>query len=135
MVLKPLTTLTNSFCRFVLRCNYFTHHCIMYDTLNWLQPKERRKLHWLIFVFKCVKYDFPLYLIQHMIPFVAPYALRNLNSPYFRVPQFKKAGTKAFCYKAPSDWNNLPTELRSITSLRIFKTSVFKLLKSQCQCY
>lgn len=41
-ILKPLTTLTNSLCRFVLRCNYFTHHCTMYNTLNWLQPKDRR---------------------------------------------------------------------------------------------
>ena len=34
--LKPLTVVFNNICRFVLRCPFITHHCVLYDSLNLL---------------------------------------------------------------------------------------------------
>uniref|UniRef100_A0A8C5LTL8 Reverse transcriptase domain-containing protein n=1 Tax=Leptobrachium leishanense TaxID=445787 RepID=A0A8C5LTL8_9ANUR len=47
--LQKLTTLYNSFCRFVLQCNYMTHHC---DMLNWPSLDSRHTLHLSNLVFK-----------------------------------------------------------------------------------
>jgi len=60
--LKPLNVVFNSLCRFVLRCPYRTHHCHMYDLLNWLHPKSRRQFHWFLFIFKCVYFACPFLL-------------------------------------------------------------------------
>ncbi|MEE6497110.1 hypothetical protein FKM82_002605 [Ascaphus truei] len=41
--LSKLDTLYNSICRFVLQCNYNTHHCEMLKELDWLSLESRRK--------------------------------------------------------------------------------------------
>lgn len=44
--LIPLDVLYNSLCRFVLRCPFRSHHCLMYEALNWPALKTRGQLHW-----------------------------------------------------------------------------------------
>ena len=135
--LKPLTVLYNSLCRFVLRCPYRTHHCSMYSSLDWLQPKARRQLHWYLFLFKCVHFTCPSYLKQSLEPYTSPYPLRNSQHPYFTVPTriTSETGRRAFHFKAPSDWNNLPPILRSITSFGHFRTSIYSHLDTTCSCF
>ena len=136
-ILKPLNTLHNSLCRFVLRCPYRTHHCSLYSTLDWLQPKARRQFHWFQLLFKCVHLNSPPYLKQSLVPYTSPYPLRNTQHPYFTIPRrtFTESGRRSFHYKAPSDWNNLPPSLRSVTSPRHFKRSLYSHLKTTCSCF
>ena len=54
--------LHNSPCRFVLRCSYRTHHCTLYESLNWLTPKDRRFFHWSLFTFKWIHFNFTFIL-------------------------------------------------------------------------
>ena len=134
--LKSLNVLYNSLCRFVLRCPYRTHHCLMYNSLNWLQPKARRPFHWLLFIFKCIYFNCPPYLKQYFVQSTSSYPLRHLQHPYFELPSVSLvAGRRSFCYKAPSDWNNLPLALRSISSFGRFKTSLYSHLESTCMCF
>ena len=135
--LYPLNVIYNNLCRFVLRCPFRTHHCIMYESLNWLNPKSRRQHHWLQFIFKCIFFNYPLYLKQYLEPFTSPYNLRHTDHPYFKVPTKTslECGRRAFKFKAPSDWNGLPSSLRSITSFNIFKESTFTFLKTPCSCF
>ena len=124
--LHSLNVTYNNICRFVLRCPYTTHHCVLYDTLNWLSPQSRRQFHWLIFIFKCIHFNYPSYLKQLLNTHTSSYALRNIQQPYFKVPTNikKETGRRSFQFKAPMDWNNLPTEIRTITAFPAFKMSL-----------
>ena len=135
--LHSLNVTYNNICRFVLRCPYTTHHCVLYDTLNWLSPQARRQFHWLLFIFKCVYFDYPLYLKHFLIPHTSRYALRHIQQPYFEIPTNiqTEIGRRSFKFKAPMDWNNLPIEIRTITSFPSFKISLFDLLKCNCTCF
>lgn len=133
--LKPLNTLFNSLCRFILKCPYRTPHCILFEKLNWLQPFNRRQYHWILFIYKCIYFDFLQYLRQLLIPATSSYSLRSTQCLSFTAPHiYKEVGRRAFQYKAPSEWNRLPTSIRSVTSFPIFKSSVFAYLKTPCSC-
>jgi len=133
---RPLNTLYNSLCRFVLRCPYSTHNCLMYVSLNWLAPKARRKFHWSLFTFKCIYFNFPHYLKKYLIPFCSQYSLRHTDHLVFYTPRIRKEiGRSTFKFKAPSDWNKLPQSLRSITSFHIFKSSLFTHCQTSCSCF
>ncbi|XDV21785.1 hypothetical protein PO909_026805, partial [Leuciscus waleckii] len=136
--LRSLNVLYNSLCRFVLRCPYRTHHCLMYESLNWPAPKSRRQLHWLTLIFKCIHFNFPSYLKDLLIPFRGSffYSLRHMDQLFLVTPRIsKEIGRRAFKFKAPSDWNNLPSSLRSITSLHIFKSSLITHFQTSCSCF
>uniref|UniRef100_A0A8C6NRV0 Reverse transcriptase domain-containing protein n=1 Tax=Nothobranchius furzeri TaxID=105023 RepID=A0A8C6NRV0_NOTFU len=134
--LRSLDVVYNSLCRFILRCSFNTHHCYMYDLLGWLPLKARRQFHWLIFMFKCIYFDFPLYLKTLLVPIDSLYSTRLTTLPSFVVPRFKKeVGRLAFCVKAPQDWNKLPTELRSISTIRKFSRTVYAYVKPSCSCF
>lgn len=60
--LKPLDVLFNNLCRFILKCPYRTHHCQLYNQLNWLLPDKRRQYHWFQFIFRCIYLNLPPYL-------------------------------------------------------------------------
>ena len=133
--LKPLNVAFNNICRFVLRCPFNTHHCVMYDSLNLLSPKARRQYHWYQVIFKCVYSEYPSYLKEYLIPYRPSYRLRHTEYPFFTVLNiYKESGRRAFKVKAPSDWNSLPGSLRSVTSLHTFKTLLFTYLDGNCCC-
>lgn len=136
--LKSLTVVYNSICRFVLRCPFLTHHCDMYQRMNILSPSARRRFHWFQFIYKCKFFNYPLYLRQYLISYSSSYALRHHDHVFFSVPRIsKEIGRRAFQFKAPSDWNSLPSSLRSITSFPSFKVSLQNYIQSsdQCRCF
>lgn len=134
--LHPLNVLYNSLCRFVLRCPYRTHHCTMYEALNWPAPKNRRKLHWSILIFKCIHTQSPPYLKELLTPLSSDYSLRNIDHLFLVTPRIRKEiGRRAFKFKAPSVWNSLPSSFRSITSLYIFRSSLITYFETSCSCF
>ena len=133
--MSSLTTVYNRLCRFVLGCPFSTHHCTMYQTLDWPSPSIRRERHWLNLIFKCIHLDYPPYLKQLLIPFSSTYNLRHTVQYFYSVPSFSKAmSKKAFKFKAPSEWNNLPLHIRSLPSLYQFKNSLRSHYKVVCSC-
>jgi len=125
--LKPLNVVFNF--RFVLKCTFKTHHCVMCESLNWLQLKSRRDIHWFLFISKCPYFKCPSYLRELLLQHSALYPFRDMQSLVFKVPGiFSATGQKSFHYKA-SDWNNLPLLLRSIlfqvNSIPIYKHSMY----------
>lgn len=134
--LKPLNVLFNTLCRFILKCPFRTHHCILYDQLNWLQPHERRQCHWLQFIFRSVHLNVPLYLKCFLVPSRTSYSLRSTQYLSFNVPSIQKeVGRRSFAHKAPNDWNQLPGTLRTITSYGLFRSALYVYLKTDCSCY
>lgn len=134
--LRPLNVLYNSLCRFVLRCPYRTHHCLMYETLKWPSLKIRRQIHLSTFIFKSIHFNSPLYLKELLIPISSQYSLRHMDHLFLATPRInKEVGRRAFKFKAPSHWNNLPTSLRSITSFCIFQSSLISYYHIPCSCF
>uniref|UniRef100_A0A8C5LQ70 Reverse transcriptase domain-containing protein n=1 Tax=Leptobrachium leishanense TaxID=445787 RepID=A0A8C5LQ70_9ANUR len=122
--LQKLTTLYNSFCRFVLQCNYMTHHCDMLKELNWPSLDSRRTLHLSNLVFKSFSGKLPPYLNMLLPPAVpSSYNLRSRTSTLLAIPQYKKKMARsAFSYRAPQIWNNLPDAVKSSPSLKSLKS-------------
>ena len=86
-----------------------THHCLMYESLNWLAPKSRRQLHGSILIVSIYIYlfQFPFKLL--LIPFRSQYSLRHMDHLFLFTPKIsKEIGGCAFKLKAPSDWNVPP---------------------------
>ena len=94
---------------------------------------SRRHFNWLQFISKCIFLNHHSYIKQLLIPYRSSHSLRHSDHPYFFVPRIlKETGQHASKFKAPSDWNNLPGTLRSITSFHLFKTTVFTYHLSAC---
>ena len=134
--LHPLNTVYNKLCRFILGCPFTTHHCTMYETLHFLSPNIRRQLHWYHFIFKCIHFNYPLYLKHLFVPVSSHYNLRHASQIFFSTPTVSKSvGKKAFKFKAPSDWNNLPGNIRSISSFPVFKNTLSSYYANCCNCF
>lgn len=126
----------NRLCRFVLGCPFLTHHCTMYTRLNWPTLNMRRHMHWLQLIYKCIYFNYPSYLQQYLIPYTTSYHIRHSSQPFFSVPNvIKSFGRRAFMFKAPADWNNLPANIRSSSSLGIFKHALSSHLMVTCSCF
>lgn len=134
--LHSLDVVYHRICRFVLCCPYRTHHCVLYEKISWLSPSARRHYHWLLYIFKCIYFNYPLYLKQYLVPYCTPYSLRNADHAYFMVPHANNDyGKSAFCIKAPQDWNNLPLHIRSLTSYPVFQNALLSHLRNICSCF
>lgn len=72
-----LNTVNNRLARFVLGCSLSTHHCTMYESLNWPSLTSKIHQHWLQFLFKCIHCNYALYLKQLMVLFPSTYQLRH----------------------------------------------------------
>uniref|UniRef100_A0A8C5MDD6 Reverse transcriptase domain-containing protein n=1 Tax=Leptobrachium leishanense TaxID=445787 RepID=A0A8C5MDD6_9ANUR len=134
--LQKLTTLYNSFCRFVLQCNYMTHHCDMLKELNWPSLESRRTLHLSNLVFKSFSGKLPPYL-NRLLPSAIPssYNLRSRTGTLLAIPQYKKkVARSSFSYRAPQLWNNLPDAIKSSPSLKSLKRSLLIYLNMECTC-
>ncbi|CAH2299605.1 Hypothetical predicted protein [Pelobates cultripes] len=135
--INNLNTLYNSFCRFVLQCNYSTHHCDMLKELNWLSLESRCTLHLSSLVFKSFSGKLPPYLNKMLSPAVpTSYKLRSSTNTLLSLPQYKKKMARSsFSYRAPQLWNDLPHNLKSSLSLKSFKRSLSTYLKTECTCH
>ena len=102
--------------------------------LHWLPIKQRVSYKIALTVYKCLHVEnFPSYLKELITPYTPSRNLRS-GSQYLLEKPFKKLktfGKKSFHYAAPEVWNSLPLELRSCSSLPVFKknlkTHFFKL--------
>ncbi len=133
--LAPLNTAYNRICRFVLGCAFHTHHCALYQNLNLPSPDARRHMHWLEFIYKSFNLNYPPYLKQYLSRFISTHQVRHTSQLFFTIPHVKKAIHKrAFKFKAPADWNNLPANIRSLSTLSLFKRALSSHFKVECSC-
>ena len=87
----------------------------------------------LLLVYKCLNGLAPTYLSELLRYTNGPRLLRSSSQNFLAVPRtrLKTYGDRAFSAAAPRLWNQLPPELRSVTSVDQFrsqlKTYLFKL--------
>ena len=102
--------------------------------LHWLPIKQRVSYKIALTVFKCLHIDnFPSYLKELVTPYEPTRALRSSNKFLLKKPfkNLETFGKKSFHYAAPEVWNSLSLDLRSCSTLSIFKkklkTHFFKI--------
>ena len=92
--------------------------------LHWLPVTMRLKFKVLLLCFKCLNGLAPMYLSNLLVPYVPGRSLRNSNNMLTVPRSSSKAGDQCFAVFAPRLWNALPVSLRTLSSLRVFKTSL-----------
>ena len=101
-----------------------------------------RELHWqpivcrvdfklLVFTYKAMHNDAPVYLCELVCPYQPTRTLRSANNNKLEVKRTRtKAGDCSFAVAVASLWNNLPTDIKSCDNLTSFKHIFVVLLIS-----
>ena len=112
--------------RLVCNAPRFCHTPIMRD-LHWLPIRERINSKVLLLTFKALHCLAPQYLRSLISIKTSCCTLRGSNTLLLAMPSVKSKATlddREFAAAAPSLWNSLPCELRSITCVTSFKTQL-----------
>ena len=134
VIFYKLQLIQNHAARIVKKAPKLSSASELLFNLHWLPIKQRVSYKIALTVYKCLHVEnFPSYLKDLITPYTPSRNLRS-GSQYLLEKPFKKLktfGKKSFHYAAPEVWNSLPLELRSCSSLPLFKknlkTHFFKL--------
>ena len=114
----------NAAARLVCNAPRFCHITPIMRDLHWLPIRARINFKVLLLTFKALHGLAPQYLQSLISIKTSCYNLRGSNTPLLAMPSVKSKATlgdRAFAVAAPSLWNSLPSELRSITCVNSFK--------------
>ena len=132
-LLNRLRLIQNTAARIVTLSKRFDHITPILFKLHWLPLGYRIHFKILLLVYKCLNGLAPTYLSELLRYTNGPRLLRSSSQNFLAVPRtrLKTYGDRAFSAAAPRLWNQLPPELRSVTSVDQFrtqlKTYLFKL--------
>ena len=131
--LNTLRLIQNTAARIVILSKRFDHITPILFKLHWLPLGYRIHFKILLLVYKCLNGLAPTYLSELLRYTNGPRLLRSSSQNFLAVPRtrLKTYGDRAFSAAAPRLWNQLPPELRGVTSVDQFrtqlKTHLFKL--------
>ncbi|XP_078139509.1 uncharacterized protein LOC144539314 [Centroberyx gerrardi] len=131
--IKKLQLVQNAAARILTRTRKFDHITPILTSLHWLPIQARSDFKVLLLAYKSLHGLAPSYLSDLIIPYIPSRALRSQDAGYLIVPRIKKksAGSRAFSYRAPYLWNQLPLTVREANSVKIFKSRLKTYLFSQ----
>ena len=122
-----LQRIQNWAAKLVCQSSKYDHATPHLRRLHWLPVDLRITFKVLVIVFKCLSHTAPVYLADGFSLYrPARTGLRSasdttLLSEYSSRKTLKSMEAKSFYYAAPRIWNRLPVNIRSSSSLRIFK--------------
>ena len=121
-LLTGLQTLQNRAARLVTNSNWYTPSSIMLSQIGWLNVRQMIIFHSLVLVFKTKQDMKPVYLYNKISTrFNVDTRLAATNG-IREVRKIKtKIGKQSFLPRTIDQWNNLPPDIRTITSLKKFK--------------
>ena len=124
--LQRLQHVQNVAARLIMSANWSTPSSELLYNLHWLPIAERIRFKILLTTYRCVNHHAPAYLQELVTPYRPGRALRSADQHLLAVPRSKtvRYGKRAFSFIAPIEWNALPCDMRSITSLSKFKSSL-----------
>ena len=134
-LLNRLRLIQNTAARIVTLSKRFDHITPILFKLHWLLLNYRIHFKILLLVYKCLNGLALTYLSEFLCYTNGPRLLRSSSRNFLAVPRTRLKtyvyGDRAFSSAAPRLWNQLPPELRGVTSVDQFrsqlKTYVFKL--------
>ena len=135
--LRKLDSLHHSAIRFATGAPFTTHHCDLYNLVDWTSLHTRRLHHWFLLIYKSILGITPHYL-SSLLHISQP--ARNLRSSTFLNLSIPKArtvfGRHAFRFAAAYDWNTLQHTLKLsvLTSLSVFKQNLIHIIVDSCTC-
>ena len=136
-LLQSLDSVYHSALRFITRANHYTHHCALYEMVGWPSLHLRRNKHWLIFVYKAIVGQLPLYMNSLITVNSKGHNLRSSRYILLNVPLMKtEFGKTAFIYSASTAWNEIQRSLKLsvFISLNEFKLYLNRTFQAFCTC-
>lgn len=123
-LLHKLQLVQNAAARVLTRTRKFDHISPILSSLHWLPVKFRIDYKILLLTYKSLNGLAPHYLEELLTSYNPPRTLRSQEAGLLSVPRIRKnnAGGRAFVYKAPKLWNNLPANIRDSDTLSVFKS-------------
>lgn len=130
--LNKLQLIQNTAARILTRTSKFGHITPILKSLHWLPVQQRIHFKILLITFKAVNGLAPTYISDIIPPYHPTRSLRTSNKGLLCVPKINtNTAHGAFSYCAPTLWNSLPLELRSVTSTPAFKKGLKTFLFTQ----
>lgn len=120
--LAPLEKVLNHAIRVIFRLPFGTPTTQYYKQLRWLKIPERIKYKLLTLVFKSMNCSTPTYL-QSKISFYSPsrYLRSMQNTLLTEINTCNTFGDRAFSVAGPREWNKLPRNIRTATTISTFQ--------------
>ena len=113
--------------RSITRCPRSDSATPLLRELHWLPIVCRVDFKLLVFTYKAMHNDAPVYLCELVCPYQSTRTLRSANNNMLQVKRTRtKAGDCSFAIAAASLWNNLPKVIKTCDNLTSFK----RLLKT-----
>ena len=130
--IKSLQLIQNAAARTLTRTKKYEHISPVLASLHWLPVKSRIDFKVLLLTYKALNDLAPNYLKELVVPYCPPRPLRSQSAGLLVIPRISKTtvGGRAFSYRAPLLWNNLPASIRDADTLPIFKSRLKTFLFS-----
>ena len=131
--IKKLQLVQNAAARLVTLSRRQEHIKPILKSLHWLPIEKRIDFKILLITFKALHGFAPSYISSLLTPYSLSRSLRSSSANLLSKPIFnlKTYGMRSFSFAAPHLWNSLPSDMRKITSVEIFKkclkTHLFRL--------
>ena len=129
-LLNRLRLIQNTAPRIVTLSKRFDHITPILFKLHWLPLNYRIHFKIFLLVYKCLNGLAPTYLSELLRYTNGPRLLRSSSQNFLAVPRtrLKTYGDRALSAAAPRLWNQLPPELRDVTSADQFRTQLKRYL-------
>jgi len=111
--------------RIILNVPYDTPSIVILQRLKWLTLKERTDYHKCIQMYKCLNFMSPTYLSDMFEQVNHEYSTRNSCNLKIKLCN-TQMGQRSFTYIGATLWNYLPHNIRSASSLNVFKQNLLK---------
>ena len=126
--LQRLQRIQNAAGRIIVKKTKYKHVTSLLHELHWLPVRYRIRFKLMVLSFKFLDGDAPSYL-SDLISFtpISTFGLRWNKMPYFLQKwrsRLVTGGDRFFVIAAPSEWNKLPSEIRSLPTLDAFKSKL-----------
>ena len=126
--LQRLQRIQNAAARVIYKKSKYEHVTPLLCELHWLPVSYRILFKLLVLTFKCIHGDAPTYLSDLItIKPISTFGLRSNEMPCLLQEVRSKlvnARDRSFAIAAPSEWNKLPSEIRSLPTLDVFKSKL-----------
>ncbi len=123
--LQRLQVMQNSACRTMLLCDKYTPTSQMHTDLKLLPLEKRRNLHISMDCFNHIN-NAESSLSKY---FVKKNTRTVRGGDKYQLPHLKTTmGRKAYSYRGPEHWSQLPEDMKQITSKQLFKSEMTKSL-------
>ena len=122
-LISRLQSIQNTAARVVTRTRKFDHITPVLKQLHWLPVRYRIVFKILLLVYKALNGTAPSYISELLKYHTSERKLRSSSQHLLATPKarLKTYGERAFAVAAPRLWNSIPLELRSSSSIDIFK--------------